>query len=54
MTNHTNSQCAACANAHNGINGRYCRKLGRYVEHSGAPRCSEKNGNNNGKRNIET
>lgn len=34
-----NPYCATCLNAHNGINGRYCNKNRRYVEHDKAPVC---------------
>ena len=33
MMTDTNEMCAVCAEAHNSLNGRFCRKLGRYVEY---------------------
>jgi hypothetical protein len=39
MANGTNEQCAQCELAYNGINGRYCKILRRYVEHAPAPLC---------------
>ncbi len=35
----TNARCALCAEAHESLNGRYCRRLRRYVEHREAPLC---------------
>lgn len=35
----TNDECAVCINAFDGINGRYCHKLHRYVEHAATPPC---------------
>ena len=35
----TNDECLVCVNAFNGINGRFCHKLGRYVEHAQEPPC---------------
>lgn len=35
----TNKYCAACAKAYNGINGRYCNLLHRYVEYDKEPAC---------------
>lgn len=31
--------CLACGDGANLLNGRYCRKAGRYVEHDAAPPC---------------
>lgn len=39
MRHATNPRCAACPTAHDGINGRYCHVLKRYVEHDPEPRC---------------
>lgn len=39
ITTRTNLTCAACKLAHNGINGRYCNLLGRYVEYDTQPPC---------------
>lgn len=41
MKAHVNPLCAACPRAHNGINGRYCEQLRRYVEHDTHPRCND-------------
>lgn len=35
-------KCKICSEAHNGLNGRYCLRLKRYVEHSAAPPCGQK------------
>ena len=45
------SRCSTCVEAWNAINGRYCGKLGRYVNINAAvPPCTQKvisrNGNN--------
>lgn len=39
----SNPVCQSCPLAHNGINGRYCKKLSRYVEHNAQPPCSGSN-----------
>jgi hypothetical protein len=39
MATHCNTTCAICVTAHNGINGRYCDILGRYVEYDKEPPC---------------
>lgn len=31
--------CQHCTEALNAINGRYCKRLGRYVEHDREPPC---------------
>lgn len=36
------SVCDKCEQAHNGLNGRYCNKLKRYVEHSKTKQCETK------------
>lgn len=41
MNNPANSLCATCPAAHNGINGRYCHRLSRYVEHDKEPKCNK-------------
>ena len=33
------ASCLSCPLAHNSINGRYCNKLGCYVEHDKQPKC---------------
>ncbi len=38
-TTKTNLICAHCDKAHNGLNGRYCRLLKRYVEYEKYPPC---------------
>lgn len=35
----TNDECQVCINAFNGINGRFCCKLHRYVEYAVVPPC---------------
>ncbi len=35
----TARRCLQCGSAHEGINGRYCRLLGRYVEHGQPADC---------------
>lgn len=35
-----NQFCQACANAHNAINGRYCRIINDYVEYKTEPPCN--------------
>ena len=34
-----NDECMVCVNAFNGINGRFCHKLRRYVKHEPTPPC---------------
>ncbi len=41
----TNLVCRHCPEAHDGLNGRYCNVLRRYVEYDRLPKC------NNRKRN---
>lgn len=48
MTTHTNGRCAVCSEAYNAINGRYCRPLGRYVEHHAVPQCGRENDTDKG------
>lgn len=36
------NQCKSCANAHNGINGRYCKLFNKYVEYIHSPICINK------------
>lgn len=31
--------CSECPNAHNGLNGRFCNKVGVYVEYNTTPIC---------------
>lgn len=33
------TECLACGDGANMLNGRYCRRLGRYVEHDSTPPC---------------
>ena len=42
MSSHTNPKCAVCAQAFNGLNGRYCRVLKQYVEYATEPLCNTK------------
>lgn len=35
-----NDLCKTCANAHNAINGRYCRLMNDYVEYKPNPPCN--------------
>ena len=35
-----NNYCRTCANAHNAINGRYCRLIKDYVEYKPNPPCN--------------
>lgn len=37
-----NIACKTCADAHNGINGRYCEVLKRYVEQNESKACETK------------
>lgn len=37
-----NVVCKTCSDAHNGINGRYCEVLKRYVEHIELQACEVK------------
>lgn len=47
-------QCAACPQAHNSINGRYCRIIKRYVEYDRVPPCMKsKNKIANGHNSID-
>lgn len=39
MSTEQTPDCRRCTNAHNGVNGRYCKPLRRYVEHSPRPLC---------------
>lgn len=39
MTQAAPPDCRRCPNAHNGVNGRYCKLLRHYVEHSRRPPC---------------
>lgn len=39
MSNYTNEKCKACAEAYEGINGRFCTKLNHYVEYAQAAPC---------------
>lgn len=43
MASHTNPICAVCPTAFNGLNGRYCSRLQRYVEHTTIPVCNTNN-----------
>lgn len=36
-----NEACLVCTEAHNGTNGRYCGKVGRYVEYYQSKPCLE-------------
>lgn len=40
MKTKTNQYCADCPRAHNGLNGRYCEQLERYVEFDKWPACN--------------
>lgn len=42
MSSVCNPECQACEKGMNCINGRYCRKLGRYVDYAPMPPCKEK------------
>lgn len=37
----TNPTCAQCQDAHNGVSGRYCKLLKRYVEYAPEPICEK-------------
>nr|DAW13525.1 MAG TPA: hypothetical protein [Caudoviricetes sp.] len=37
------NSCKFCSNAHNGINGCYCKLFNKYVEHMHSPICINKN-----------
>lgn len=39
MKRNTNPLCQTCQLARNNINGRYCSKIQRYVEHDTTPAC---------------
>lgn len=41
MKSNTNTTCAVCDRAHNGLNGRYCDVLKRYVEYEKSPICKQ-------------
>lgn len=36
-----NDKCRNCNDAHNGINGRHCNKLDRYVDYNITPPCEK-------------
>ena len=36
----TNAFCASCRHTYRAINGLYCSKLRRYVEHAKTPPCA--------------
>ncbi len=36
------NKCSTCPTAINCINGRYCTKLKKYVEHDKEPKCETK------------
>lgn len=38
----SNEQCANCPQSHLAVNGRYCKKLKRYVEYAVTPLCEKK------------
>ncbi len=42
MQTRTNGCCRACPLAHNGLNGRYCNRVGLYVEHASEPPCGKR------------
>lgn len=42
MSNQTNPQCATCEKAYNGLNGRFCNVLKKYVEYAAKPLCNTK------------
>ena len=42
MSSHTNPECAVCKEAFNGLNGRYCNRLKKYVEYAAQPLCKPK------------
>lgn len=37
-----NNYCKICANAHDAINGRFCRVINDYVEYKTEPPCDKK------------
>ncbi len=39
----TNQYCSSCQRSHNGLNGRYCNYVKRYVEYAKTPPCSWQN-----------
>jgi hypothetical protein len=41
MATYTNKKCLACTKAYNGINGRFCPVLRRYVEYAKSPLCED-------------
>lgn len=43
-TTYSNHPCNGCDIFHNGINGRYCPKLGHYVEHATVRMCIPRSG----------
>lgn len=40
--NNTNLVCRYCDEAHEGINGRFCRRYNVYVEHTRVEECDKK------------
>lgn len=42
-TSRTNPTCAACPQARNAINGRYCPQVKAYVEYIKQPICKQTN-----------
>lgn len=41
--NKPNPFCSSCPTAHNGINGRYCHIIRRFVEYDITPPCNNQN-----------
>lgn len=39
MPTHTNEICRECPIAYNALNGRYCKRIGKYVEYATEPEC---------------
>lgn len=38
---HCNEECMTCAEAWNTLNGRWCGRMGRYVEYADGPPCGK-------------
>lgn len=39
MSSQSNEICNACAGSYLGVNGRFCKELGHYVEYATEPPC---------------
>ena len=48
-----NTKCKHCQDARHCINGAWCTKLGRYVEHALRPPCQDEKNNNQSKTTME-